>query len=96
MLQMQSKALYHLIIEETFTDFDLGASLSAIMKMQGIVDGGSSLMEGVEVLTTPTGLLKFTGNASVVVRLSNYTEKSCVRCITVACYATYGIEGGTR
>lgn len=92
---MQSKALYHLIIEETFTVFDLSWSLSAIMKMQGTVDGGSSLMEGVEVLTTAASLLTFTGNASIVVRLSNYTETSCVRCITVACYATYGIEGGT-
>lgn len=42
--------------------------------------------------TEAAGLLTFRGGASIVVLLSNHTESSCVRCITAARYATYGIE----
>lgn len=44
------------------------------------------------LLSTEAGLLTFTGGACFVVLLSNHTESSCVRCITAARYATYGME----
>lgn len=49
------------------------------------------LTEGVGVSTTEAGLLTFRGDACIVL-LSNRPESSCVRCITAARYATYGME----
>lgn len=48
---------------------------------------------GGVVSTTEAGLLTFTGGGCFVVLLSNHTESSCVRCITAARYATYGMVG---
>lgn len=61
--------------------------LVAIMKFNAPL-----MEEVVGVSTTEAGLLTFTGGARIVVLLSNHTESSCVRCITAARYATYGME----
>lgn len=56
--------------------------------MEGVCFDGGRL----GVSTTKSGLLTFTGGACFVVLLSNHSESSCVRCITAARYATYGME----
>lgn len=71
---------------ELFFQASAGRHL-AIMKFNAPL-----MEEVVGVSTTEAGLLTFTGGARIVVLLSNHTESSCVRCITAARYATYGME----